>query len=419
MPDRIIATYRVALTTGDSLEKKAQAIALGQTVGTWTPVPSANPATWERHRGEVVDATSLDEGAAGVVRIAFPVANCEGDLPTILTMTFGKVSLDGRIKLVDLDLPTTLLTQFPGPKFGIEGLRERLGQPAQSALGLGHRGKLAGQPDQPLTMAIFKPCLGLTPPQLGEMFYQLGSGGLDLVKDDEILPDVPDTPTLQRLEACLKAAERIKRETHRTVLYAVNLTGRPQQLRQRALTFQSLGATCFLFNVLAYGWAVFQELTADPAIQVPFLAHPALAGGLCGAPDYGMSYVLVLGKLMRLAGADIVLYPAHYGTFPFPAEEECGIRDALRAPATPLKRAWPGPSVGIHPGMVPQLLADYGNDVVINAGGGIHGHPDGPAAGARAMVQAVELALRGQRFAAGLPTGFPELEKAIATWGVC
>ena len=57
------------------------------------------------------------------------------------------------------------------------------------------------------------------------------------------------------------------------------------------------------------------------------------------------------------------------------------IRDTLRNELGTLKRAWPGPSVGIHPGMVPHLLADYGNDVVINAGGGIHGHPDGAAAG--------------------------------------
>ena len=393
-----MATYRVTLQPGESLEKKAQAIALGQTVGAWTPIARANAAAWERHRGEVV---AIQPGQpAGTARIAFPVANCEGDLPTILTMVFGKVSLDGRIKLLDLELPPQLLRRFPGPKFGIAGLRTRLGQPAR-----------------PLTMAIFKPCLGLSPAELGDMFYQLATGGLDLVKDDEILPDLPDAPTLQRVASCLAAAERVKRETGRTVLYAVNLTGRPDQLRQRALELQSRGATCFLFNVLAYGWAVFQQLTSDPEIRVPFMAHPALAGGLCGSPDYGMSYPLVLGKLMRLAGADLVLYPAHYGTFPFPAEDEFGIRDALRGELGTLTRAWPGPSVGIHPGMVPQLLADYGNDVVINAGGGIHGHPDGAAAGARAMAQAVELALQGQPFAEQLPNGFPELEKAIATWG--
>ena len=401
MRETIIATYRLGLGPHDSLEKKAEQIALGQTVGAWAPVRQADPAVWEQHRGEVVKV--IPQTGYGVARIAFPTANCEPDIPSLLTMVFGKVSLDGRIKLLDLEFPEAWLAPFPGPRIGIPGLRARL-----------------GIPEAPLTMAIFKPCVGFSPAQLGEMFYELGVGGLDLVKDDEILPDLPSAPTERRLETCLAAAERVRQETGRTVIYAVNLTGRAGTLHDRARQLQSLGATCLLFNVLAYGWAALQELTNDPALTTPIMAHPALSGGLCGAPEHGMSYSLALGKLMRLAGADIVLYPAHYGTFPFPAEEESGIHEALRGPwpGHQLAKSWPGPSVGIHPGMVPRLLANYGRDVVINAGGGIHGHRGGPRAGARAMRQAVELALAGQSFAEPLPAGHDELATAIAQWGV-
>lgn len=437
MRETILATYRLGLTPHDSLEKKAEAIALGQTVGAWTPLPETDPAVWAQHRGEVVGTerlpagqAGLTDGTAGLARIAFPTANCEPTIAVLLTMVFGKVSLDGRIKLLTLEFPPGWLAQFSGPKFGIPGLRQRLG--------------LA---DQPLTMAIFKPCVGLSAQQLGAIFYELGVGGLDLIKDDEILPDLPTAPTEHRLEACLKAADRVKRETGRTVLYAINLTAPPGMLRQRAVELQALGATCFLLNALAYGWPVLEELAGDPGIRVPIIAHPALSGGLCGSPEHGMSYPLVLGTLMRLAGADIVLYPAHYGTFPFPAQDEFGIRDALREPwdhpttcprpggpssgAPPhggadrwwghsrhLAPSWPGPSVGIHPGMVPRLLADYGRDVVINAGGGIHGHKSGPRAGARAMRQAVELALAGRSFTDPLPSGHEELATAIQQWGV-
>ena len=399
MHHTIVATYRLGLGPADALEKKAEQIALGQTVGAWTPVRQADPALWERHRGEVV-ATERRDGF-GLARIAFPTANCEPEIASLLTMGFGKCSLDGRIKLLDLALPPEWLARFPGPKVGITGLRQRL-----------------KMPDQPLIMAIFKPCVGLTPEQLGQMFYEVGIGGLDLIKDDEILPDLPTAPTERRLEACLAAAARVKRETGRTVLYAVNLTGPAGTLHQRALRLQSLGATCFLLNVLSYGWATLQELAADPQLTVPIMAHPALSGGLCGAPEHGMSYPLVLGRLMRLAGADLVLYPAHYGTFPFSVEDEFGIRDALREPWGSLKPCWPGPSVGIHPGMVPRLLADYGHDLVINAGGGIHGHKGGAAAGARAMRQALELALAGRTFDEPLPAGHEELATAIQQWGV-
>ena len=42
-----------------------------------------------------------------------------------------------------------------------------------------------------------------------------------------------------------------------------------------------------------------------------------------------------------------------------------------------METGFPVPSAGIHPGMVPNLVADFSMDHVINAGGGIHGHPDG------------------------------------------
>ena len=47
-------------------------------------------------------------------------------------------------------------------------------------------------------------------------------------------------------------------------------------------------------------------------------------------------------------------------------------------------------SGGLHPGHVPSLMKLFGNDIVIQAGGGIHGHPKGTTVGATAMRQAVD-----------------------------
>ena len=47
-------------------------------------------------------------------------------------------------------------------------------------------------------------------------------------------------------------------------------------------------------------------------------------------------------------------------------------------------------SGGIDPAKVHANLDGYGIDCIVQAGGGVHGHPDGTTAGARAMVQAVE-----------------------------
>ncbi|MBJ8192565.1 2,3-diketo-5-methylthiopentyl-1-phosphate enolase, partial [Bacillus cereus] len=99
---------------------------------------------------------------------------------------------------------------------------------------------------------------------------------------------------------------------------------------------------------------------------------------------------VLLGQLMRLAGADLVLFPSPYGSVTMPREENMAIRDELITPDLPLKASMPVPSAGIHPGLVPLIVRDFGTDVVVNAGGGIHGHPLGTEAGGRAFVQAIE-----------------------------
>ncbi len=61
-----------------------------------------------------------------------------------------------------------------------------------------------------------------------------------------------------------------------------------------------------------------------------------------------------------------------------------------------LKPVLPVASGGLYPGLVPALLEIFGNDVVLQAGGGIHGHPDGTVCGATAMRQAVDATLEGK-----------------------
>jgi len=80
-----------------------------------------------------------------------------------------------------------------------------------------------------------------------------------------------------------------------------------------------------------------------------------------------------------------------------------------------LKPVLPVASGGLHPGLVPDLVHIFGKDFVIQAGGGIHGHPGGTAAGAMAMRQAVGAVMEGyslKEFA----KEHEELAVALKTW---
>jgi ribulose-bisphosphate carboxylase large chain len=57
-----------------------------------------------------------------------------------------------------------------------------------------------------------------------------------------------------------------------------------------------------------------------------------------------------------------------------------------------------------------------GTDILFLAGGGILGHPDGPTAGARAMMKAVEAAIKNIPIEEAVKES-QELKKAIEKWG--
>ena len=104
-------------------------------------------------------------------------------------------------------------------------------------------------------------------PALREQFYLQAAGGVDLIKDDEILFENPLTPMEKRIEICLEAAEQAKKETGQKLLYAVNLTGPTSKLAAQAKKAIAAGANALLFNVLAYGFDVLHELSSDPEIN--------------------------------------------------------------------------------------------------------------------------------------------------------
>ena len=290
---------------------------------------------------------------------------------------------------------------------------------------------LLGVHDRPLLMSIFKSVVGYELPALREQFYLQAAGGVDLIKDDEILFENPLTPMEKRIAICLEAAEQAKKETGQKLLYAVNLTGSTSKLAAQAKKAIAAGANALLFNVLAYGFDVLHELSADPEINIPIMAHPALAGATYPSPHYGISPSVLLGKLMRLAGADLVLFPSPYGSVVMPKEENLAIKHVLltndlrkdytyQAPSDielKLAPSFPVPSAGIHPGLVPLILRDFGQDVIVNAGGGIHGHPMGTIAGGQAFRQAIDATLQGKTLRDYALT-HPELQSAIDTWGI-
>lgn len=404
----VIATYLVHDAKGD-LHKKAEGIALGLTVGSWTELPLLEQEQLKAHKGRVLEVSQLESCektnrylgkpvTRGEIKIAYPSLNYSHDLPAILTTVFGKLSLDGEVKLLDLEFSDEMKKTFPGPKFGVAGIRE-----------------LVGVNDRPLLMSIFKGVIGRDISYLKDQLKQQILGGVDLVKDDEILFDNHLTPFENRILVGKEVLRQVFEETGHKALYAVNLTGKTFDLKEKAKRATELGASVLLFNVFAYGLDVMQSLVEDPEIAVPIMAHPAVSGASTASSLYGFSNSLLLGKLVRMSGADFSLFPSPYGSVALDRNVALGIAEnCLNEDG--FKQAFPVPSAGIHPGLVPILVNDFGVNSVINAGGGVHGHPNGAIGGGQAFRAAIDATLSGITLKEAAEKS-EDLKLAIDLWG--
>jgi 2,3-diketo-5-methylthiopentyl-1-phosphate enolase len=376
--------------------------------GTWVPVPGETPELKKIHAAKLLGyypvPTHMDDPTIrrAFMAFAFPTAQWQDpSIPMLLTAVNGNIG--GVVKLVDLWLPQSWVKAFMGPKFGIDGVR-----------------KLLGVKERPLTLAMLKPKIGLTPKETAEQCYQAALGGIDIIKDDEMTGDLPRCRIMDRLSAVMEALDKANSQTGEKTLYTVNVTDETYRIQENAEKVVQAGANAVMVNFTA-GWSGLRALSEDVEVNVPVLFHPDGASGFFPPYSAGMSE-WVYSKLSRIAGADFTIFGTPWGKFSFPGAvvfPEIAYRSGqiYNSPLYHIKRSWVLPGGGMNPGLVPATVEEFGPDVVIGGGGAVAGHPLGATAGAKAMRQAVDATMAGihlEEYAKDKP----ELRAAIAAWGV-
>lgn len=390
--ENVIATYYVNFPKLLDVQALAPVLAIEQSTGTWIPVPGETPEVRAKHVAKVIGVYEAPQyeymipddvtDRQYVVQMAFPAANIENQIPMLLTACLGNISMGGKIKLLDLRMPKALLDGFQGPKFGTDGVYKALGIPRNKR--------------RPLLNNMIKPCSGY-PVEVGtELFYKAALGGCDVVKDDELIGDMAYNKVISRVKAYMKMEKRVFEETGEHTLYTVNVTDRLPKMFDLAHAVVEAGGNALMVNYLAVGPEMMRALAEDKDINVPILAHMDCAGAYYMAPEHGISSWIVLGKIPRLCGADFLVVPfALGGKAPYLPERFRQTSMCLTYPFGDLKPTMPMPSGGITPVNVPDIVRELGNEVMIGSGGGIHAHPNGPVAGARAFRQAIDAAVKG------------------------
>lgn len=386
-PTDLVCSFTLKPARGISLKEAAGAVAGESSVGTWTEVATSSP----RIRKMGAKVFSLKDNR---IKIAYPQELFEpGNMPQIFSSVAGNVfgmKIIDSLRLEDIKWPKRIADSFPGPHFGIKGIR-----------------RLLKIKNRPLCGTIIKPKLGLRPAEHAKVAYDAWAGGIDIVKDDENLTNQAFNRFEKRLSLTLKARARAEKETGERKMYMPNITAEYNEMLRRARLVKKLGGEYIMIDILTVGWSALQAIRKEN-LGLVIHAHRAMHAAFTRNKDHGIS-MIVLADAARLCGVDQL----HIGTVVGKME---GPRKEVIELSTRVKPVFPVCSGGLQPGHVPALVKMLGHDIIIQAGGGVHGHPRGTRAGAAAMRQAIDAAMKKiplQTYG----KGHKELELALKKWG--
>ncbi|MHA1681742.1 MAG: RuBisCO large subunit C-terminal-like domain-containing protein [Promethearchaeota archaeon] len=363
------------------------------TSGTWVEISTVTEGSLQADGWIVHENGNI--GYIGIPAHNWDVSGGFNNLPSnIMGNYFGLGSLK-RARLLDIYFPDKILGQFPGPRFGIKGIYERMG---------GLKRMIAG--------SIVKPKMGLNPVEWAKVAENVFKEA-DLVKDDENLCNQVFCPWKDRFTEVMTRQQKIVDETGSPKMYVHNITTR--DIMARARDVKSLAEelstphySLMIDGIISGVNAVHMVRDQDEVIA-PIYIHRAMHAAMTRSKDFGISF-LVFAKLFRMAGADF-LHTGTYGAGKMGEQEEMhdALKDddpdeiplellddtailnrALTRPWAHFKKTLPMASGGLFPGALPRIRRfneAIGNGYYIgcNAGGGIHGHPKGTQVGARAL----------------------------------
>jgi ribulose-bisphosphate carboxylase large chain len=349
---RLTATYRLA-GDEDAARRVLDHLCVEQTIEFPADLV-ADDDIKRRLMGQVEDLRRVEGGDACEADVSFAVEVSGCELPQLLNLLFGNISLLPGVRLVDVELPASVLAAFPGPRFGVDGLRDLL-----DAHG------------RPLLATALKP-MGLPLDELARMAGDFAANGMDLIKDDHGFASQPFAPFRERVERCAAAVAAANAEHGTRARYLPSLNVPADRLADDVRFALDAGAGGFMVLPGLHGYDAVRALAADDGVGVPLMGHPSLLGSFVTSPASGVDAGLVFGTLMRFAGVDVSVFPNHGGRFTFSPDTCRGIAAALGAPLGGLRPALPAPAGGMRLERVREMVGFYGRDVVLLIGGELH-----------------------------------------------
>lgn len=427
----ILACFKVIPQPGVPREEAAAAVAAESSTGTWTTVWTDLLTDLDHYKGRayrIEDVPGDDD--AFYAFVAYPADLFEeGSVVNVFTSLVGNVfgfKAVRALRLEDVRFPLWFVKTCFGPPHGIHVERDLLDKYGRPLLG-----------------CTIKPKLGLSAKNYGRAVYECLRGGLDFTKDDENVNSQPFMRWRDRFLFCQEAIDKAEAETGERKGHYMNVTAPTvEEMYKRAEFAKELGTPIIMSDYLTLGWAAHNSLSKwcrDNGLLLH--VHRAMHAVIDRNPHHGINF-RVLAKLLRLLGGDHLHSGTVVGKLEGDRAATLGWIDLMRDKFVLEDRSrgiffdqdwgsmpgvFPVASGGIHVWHMPALVSIFGNDSVLQFGGGTLGHPWGNAAGAAANRVALEACVKarnegrdlekeGKDILTQAAQHSPELKIAMETW---
>jgi ribulose-bisphosphate carboxylase large chain len=415
----ILALFRMTPQEGVDPIEAASAVAGESSTATWTVVWTDRLTACETYRAKAYRVEPVpNQPGQYFCYIAYDLDLFEeGSIANLTASIIGNVFGFKPLKalrLEDMRLPIAYVKTFKGPPTGIVVERERLDKFGRPLLG-----------------ATTKPKLGLSGKNYGRVVYEALKGGLDFTKDDENINSQPFMHWRDRFLYVMEAVNRAGAESGEIKGHYLNITaGTMEEMYKRAEFAKELGSVIVMVD-LVIGYTALQSISNWARDNDMILhMHRAGHGTYTRQKTHGISF-RVIAKWLRLAGVDHL----HAGTAVGKLEGDpltvqgyynvCReLKNEIDLPRglffkqdwAGIRKVMPVASGGIHAGQMHQLLDLFGDEVVLQFGGGTIGHPMGIQAGATANRVALEAMVLARNEGRDIKSEGPEILADAAKW---
>jgi ribulose-bisphosphate carboxylase large chain len=434
----VLVQYKMQLADNvpaSAFRDAAASVAAESSTGTWTKVedrPDSGMGVAEEYKALAYD---IDE-EKHMFKVAYKTDLFEYDnMSGFLAGPVGNIAgmkMEKGIRIFDIRFPKKIVEAFPGPRYGIEGVRDALGHDDQ-------------QRKMPILGTVPKPKVGRSDREQADLARRLwtaGDGSYDFIKDDENLTSLPFNTFEDRCRNVLAVARELESQGGKKKLYLCNVThSNIDNMINRANLIKEHGGRCMMIDVVTTGFAAVHHMRLHNP-ELIMHGHRAMHGFITRESGEGISgngelrgfsvAMVVLAKIYRMIGIDSLHVGSPKAKMEDYGESEMIAHMMLADIAEPdprfhtlgqnwfgRKKTWPVASGGLHPGVLDRVVEKFGPNCYIQLGGGVLGHPQGAERGVEAALEARQAIAHGMTIQAYVNEHTDSaLAKAVELWGM-